>query len=297
MDLCFITPMALQEHPLEEISQLLERDDGYVWLDVPDWTQAASRLLTRVFGFHPVAIEFCRTRNHMPVVHGYSDHVFLTLHRPFLITHGHVRTVELDLFVGDRFLVTVHGPVDSVVPPQVPMDEVRETLDRIRARRIWPETPTALMYALVSLIARGQRLAVQDIAGRVAQVSPSSVDEMFLVRQELLAVGTMASLDREVLARTRRLLPKITAADLEPVAELEDMLERVERTTDRERELLAGAIERYRTRTDTKMMIGVERLVLLASAALVTAIGSVLFAGFRWIKRRGGGESGPNLSA
>jgi len=38
----------------------------------------------------------------------------------------------------------VHGLVGPSVPPQAPMDEVRETLDRMRARRIWPESPTAL---------------------------------------------------------------------------------------------------------------------------------------------------------
>jgi magnesium transporter len=294
MDLCFITPMALQEHPLEEIAELLERDGGYVWLDVPEWTPAASRLLTRVFGFHPAAIEICRSHNQLPMVHGYSDYVFLALHRPFVIDGGPAHPVELDLFVGDRFLVTVHGPVDPSVPPAVPMDEVRETLDRIRARQIWPDSPTALMHALVSQIARRQRIAVQDLATRVTAVESrvraggrpdplSAVDEMFLVRQELLTLAAMASLGREVLGRARRLLSKVTAADLDLVADLEDGLERVERMAGRERDRLDGVIEHYRTRTDTRALIVLDRLAALALGILLVAIGDLLR---RWAGRR-----------
>ena len=46
--------------------------------------------------------------------------------------------------------------------------------------------------------------------------------------------------------------------------------------TDSEQELLAGVIDLYRTRTDTKMMIAMERLAVLAAVTLpATAIASV----------------------
>jgi Mg2+ and Co2+ transporter CorA len=46
--------------------------------------------------------------------------------------------------------------------------------------------------------------------------------------------------------------------------------------TDSEQELLAGVIDLYRARTDTKMMIAMERLAVLAAVTLpITAIASV----------------------
>jgi magnesium transporter len=77
-----------------------------------------------------VAIEFCRTRNFMPMVHGYADHIFLAMHRPLLVESGHAQLIELDLFIGDRFLVSVHGPVAPSVPPEVTMDERPAALDQ-----------------------------------------------------------------------------------------------------------------------------------------------------------------------
>jgi Mg2+ and Co2+ transporter CorA len=54
------------------------------------------------------------------------------------------------------------------------------------------------------------------------------------------------------------------------------MFRRVHRMTDSEQELLAGVIDLYRARTDTKMMIAMERLAVLAAVTLpITAIASV----------------------
>lgn len=54
------------------------------------------------------------------------------------------------------------------------------------------------------------------------------------------------------------------------------MFRGVYRMTDSEQELLAGVIDLYRTRTDTKMMIAIERLAVFAAVTLpATAIASV----------------------
>jgi magnesium transporter len=56
-----------------------------VWIDIPGFSDADRRFLSDRFGFHPVALDIAATRNHMPMVHGYADHVFAVLHRPVVI--------------------------------------------------------------------------------------------------------------------------------------------------------------------------------------------------------------------
>lgn len=288
MDLRFITPSAVEDHPLDGLAALRERTDGYLWLDVPAWSDDAAAVLSQDFGFHQVALDYCRERNHMPMVHGYRDHMFVVLHRPLVQELGHAHLVELDQFIGSNFIITVHGPVNPLVPQSAVMEEVEETLQRMRARRIWPASPIALSHALIGLIALRQRVLVQDVASRIAalerQVMEGSLsnpegnlEEMFKVRHELLTVRTMASHASEVIARWRWLLHReISESDDDLLIDLEDMFRRVHRMTDGEQEFLAGVIELYRTRTDTKMMIAGERLAVLAAVTLpVTAISSV----------------------
>ena len=277
----------VMEKSVEEIPVLLKREDGFVWLDVPQWTVEIDGLLAAELNLHPVAREYCRVRNHMPMVHGYRDHVFMVLHRPVVLGQGETRLVELDLFVGDRFLVTVHKRDEVSIAAVEAVSEIEETLDRIGGGRIAPRTPIELTHALVSLMALRQRLLVQDVAVRVAEVEDKvlhqqltnpehALEEMFLVRYELLSVRTTAAHSEEVLARARKLLGPGHHDDEAQLADLQDMFRRVHRMTDSEQELLAGVIDLYRTRNDTKMMIAMERLAVLAAVTLpITAIASV----------------------
>jgi magnesium transporter len=287
MTVRLVSKGGVMEKSVEEIPVLLKREDGFVWLDVPQWTVEIDGLLAAELSLHPVAREYCRVRNHMPMVHGYRDHVFMVLHRPVVLGKGETRLVELDLFVGDRFLVTVHKRDEASIAAVEGVSEIEETLDRIGAGRIAPRTPVELTHALVSLMALRQRLLVQDVAVRVSEVEDKvlhqqltnpehALEEMFLVRYELLSVRTTAAHSEEVLARARKLLGPGHHDDEVQLADLQDMFRRVHRMTDSEQELLAGVIDLYRARTDTKMMIAMERLAVLAAVTLpITAIASV----------------------
>jgi Mg2+ and Co2+ transporter CorA len=283
----FVGPAGVVEKSVGDVAGLLGREDGFVWLDVPVWTVEIDGLLAEELSLHPVAREYCRVRNHMPMVHGYRDHVFMVLHRPVVLGQGETRLVELDLFVGDRFLVTVHKRDEASIAAVEGVSEIEETLDRIGGGRIAPRTPVELTHALVSLMALRQRLLVQDVAVRVAEVEDKvlhqqlsnpehALEEMFLVRYELLSVRTTAAHSEEVLARARKLLGPGHHDDEGQLADLQDMFRRVHRMTDSEQELLAGVIDLYRTRNDTKLTIASERLAVLAAITLpATAISSV----------------------
>jgi Mg2+ and Co2+ transporter CorA len=284
MDFRFVSPGGLQEADVFELDDMLLNEEGFVWIDIADFSDADRRFLSDRFGFHPVALDIAASRNHMPMVHGYADHMFAVLHRPVVIDAGHVHLVEIDMFLGQRYLVTVH-PAKELDPKAV--SEVDETIDRIKGGRIHLNSPAQLAHAIISLVALRQRLLVQRVAERVNEIETkvldramtdpeSSLDEMFMLRYELLSVRTAAAHSEEIMARARR-LPSISSPDArDAIDDLEDMFRRVHRMTDHEQEFLAGVIDLYRARTDTKMMIATERLAVLAAVTLpVTAIASV----------------------
>ncbi len=95
-------------------------------------------MLAEVFEFHPLAIQDCENRNHVPKVHVYPDHVFTALHSPELGKGGHVHHLELDQFVGPGYLVTVHGPLDPEVIPELAFRETSAVFKRVKARALPP---------------------------------------------------------------------------------------------------------------------------------------------------------------
>ncbi len=117
MDVRLVTASGVEQHTVDELPGLLAADEGIVWVDIPDCDDDAVRVLSEVFCFHPLAIQDAVERNRVPKMHAYSDHVFVILHAPQRGKRGHVHYIELDQFIGKRYLVTVHGPINPAVDP------------------------------------------------------------------------------------------------------------------------------------------------------------------------------------
>jgi magnesium transporter len=154
MKLRWINSEDVSSHDLAELPDLRKRDDGFLWLDIPEWSDEAEALLVREFHFHPMAIAESRNRNHIPRVHVYPHHVFIVVHAPEIGAGGHVHYLELDQFVGENFLVTVHGPLNPKVPLESALRETTSVAARLDNGRLHPTSPFGLTYAIVSSIAR-----------------------------------------------------------------------------------------------------------------------------------------------
>jgi magnesium transporter len=287
MDVCFVSDAGMQEHPVGELGALLERDDGIVWVDIPVCDEEAVRVLSEVFGFHPLAVRACIERNAVPKVRAYRDHVFVVLHGPELGRGGHVHYVELDQFIGPRYLVSVHGPVNPAVPSEAALRETRTVRQRIEAGRLLPGSPFELSYAIVSALAQGQEAFVEVVTREVWPLEQrvtsghlgdpeQFLEELFGTRHALLAVSNMATLGDEIYQRMSA-LGRYIPADCQPlVADLEDQFARVAGVADGQIRYLEGVIEFYKARTDTKVTIAAERLALIAVLTLpITALSSV----------------------
>ena len=277
----------IEQHPVEALGELLARDAGLVWVDIPTCDEQAARVLSEVLGFHPLAVRACVERTAVPKVHAYRDHVFVVLHGPQLGEGGHVHYVELDQFIGPRYLVTVHGPLNPAVPPEAALRETRAVLRRIEAGRLHPGSPFELSYAIVSALAQGQEAFVEAVTRQVWPLEQrvtsghlgdpeQFLEELFGVRHALLAVSNMATLGHQIYQRMSALGRFIPAGGQPLVADIEDQFARVSGIADGQIRYLQGVIEFYKARTDTKVTIAAERLALIAVVTLpITAVSSV----------------------
>jgi Mg2+ and Co2+ transporter CorA len=283
----WISPPAIELHATRDVKALLERDDGFVWVDVPECDDDSAALLLEVFGFHPLAVKACRERSHVPKVHAYQDHQFVVLHAPESGDAGHVHLLELDQFVGRRYLVTTHGPLGERVDPDSALRETRALAERLDAGRFRPASPAELSHAIVSRLSVRMESFVSALANRIAIVErrimnddardpEAMLEEIFRLRHELLTVRTMAAQSREAYARMLSLARAVPAEGHAFIEDIVDQFDRLRSLCDGEKEFLQGVLDFYQSRTTTKMNIAMERLALLASILLpVTAVASV----------------------
>src|SRR5512132_2197401 len=288
MMLSWITPDGVSNQALAELPDLRKRTDGFLWLDIPEWSEEAGAILTNEFHFHPMAITESKTRSHVPRVHVYPDHVFIVVHAPEISAGGHVHYLELDQFIGEDFLVAVHGPISPKVSLEAALRETEAVAARMASGRLHPTSPFALSYAIVSSIARRESHMVAEIArdvGLMEQRVMADVDEdpqkflseLFAARHELLTIKTMAEQGSEIYRRAIKLTRFAPPEGLELMQDVPDQYETVAHISDSQLVFLMGVTEFYRARTDTKMTIAAERLAVIAAITLpITSLSSVV---------------------
>jgi magnesium transporter len=274
MDVYSITDAGVERHAAGELKVLLEQQEALIWVDLPICLTQDAAVLSDLFGFHELAIRDCVERNHISKIHFYADHVFTVLHAPELGSGGHVHYVELDQFVGPNYLVTVHGPLNPAVNPEVAFADTRLVLQRMEREEIHPRTPMELSYSIVSALSRREIDLVAALAkesGRLEQRvtdqdhhdDPESLlEELFEVGHELLAISTMATHSAATYAGMAKRIRSVPDPEKALVADLADRFEMVRSMSDGQREFLHGVIEFYQTRTSTHLTIAAEDLAV-----------------------------------
>jgi Mg2+ and Co2+ transporter CorA len=284
----FIDSSGIQIHEIEETLQLLERDDGFVWIDIRECDSAASSLLEDIFHFHPLAIQACREPTHLPKVHAYTEYLFVALQIPELGTDGHIHLLEMDQFLSRKYIVTVHEPGSKLVPMEALLKSTETALQRVRSGRLRPTLPMELSYSIVSSIARRVESLITELAGKVENLEQRVIEghigdpeklleTMFHLRHELLTVRTVVAHSREGYSRIVSLSPRLVPVEERPfLVDLVDQFDRIRSLTDGEQQFLQGVIDFYQNRTITKLNIAMERLALITVLLLpVTAIASI----------------------
>jgi len=288
MRLQWIDSEGVTDRPLSDLTDLRKRTDGFLWLDIPQWSEDAEAILANEFHFHPLAVAESKDRSHVPRVHVYPDHVFIVLHAPEIGAAGHVHYLELDQFVGKNFLVTVHGPINPKVALDAALRETKAVSTRLERGRLHPTSPFGLTYSIVSSIARHQAELVAEIAREVGlmeqrvmadeNADPQEfLSELFAARHELLTIKTMAEQGSEIFRRAIKLSTFAPRESIELIKDVLDQYETVAHISEAQLQFLSGVTEFYRTRTDTKMTIAAERLAVIAAITLpITSLSSVL---------------------
>jgi Mg2+ and Co2+ transporter CorA len=271
MDVRVVSESGVEKREAEDLPQLLKRRDGVVWVDIPVCDEAAVEVLLGVFGFHPIAVRDCVERNHVSKVHVYADHVFTVLHAPEVGRRGHVHYVELDQFIGQNYLVTVHGPLSPAVKPAVASLDTGAVLRRIEDRHLQVASAFELSHWIVSAMIRREADLVASLAkqsglleqqvmlGEDREDAEAFLEELFQAWYVLLAVRTIATHSSATYGRMSRLvrfLPEVAPALFTDIA---DQFDVVRTMADGQREFLHGVIEFYQTRTSTHLTLAAEK--------------------------------------
>jgi magnesium transporter len=166
----------------------------WVWVDLDSPTPAEARVLSDVFRFHDLAVEDALSETHHPKIESYGDHLYLILHGiDFSAAEHCFRTKDVDFFLGEQFLVTVHPGVSRSIG--------KVSGACVRDSRVMAEGPGMLLYRIVDTMVDNYRPEVEKLQQRLDELETEVFEspQPELARRILNFKKDVSSLRRIVL--------------------------------------------------------------------------------------------------
>jgi magnesium transporter len=256
------------------------RDAGAVlWLDLCKPTDEEYGVLDEVFGFHPLAIEDVIATVQRPKIESYNHvgdahkqgYFFMVIHGPDLATFkDNLRTKELDLFVSERYLVTIH---------EEPMKSIEEVVNRGKhdPRMVLDPGVDMLLHNVLDHLVDhyspildylGEALdALEDEAADCP--TPDLLQRIAARKRELLNLRRVIGPQREVLAQlTRGEVPFIRESTRVYLRDVLDHLNRAVENLELYRDLVLGARDIYMSSISNSLNQIMKTLTIISVIAL-----------------------------
>jgi magnesium transporter len=110
----YISGMTPEEKPCI-IEKIKSPENKFTWVSLNNPDTKAMDYLKRNYKFHHLDLEDCLSEIQRAKIDDYDDYLFIVLHIPIKSGRGkHIKNAEIDLFVGQNFIVTLHDDNDTL---------------------------------------------------------------------------------------------------------------------------------------------------------------------------------------
>ena len=261
------------------LSAAIRDPNAVFWVDINKPTDEELGLLDDIFGFHPLAIEDTMNYLQRPKIESYNHigdacqqgYFYMVIHGPDLTTfRENLRTKELDIFVSERYLVTIHEEslksIDDLIP--------RATLD---PRVVLDPGIDMLLHNILDHLVDNYLPILdylQDALDELEEEAVTDPQNDLLVRisakkRDLLTLRRIIGPQREVLAQlTRGEVPFIRPSTRIYLRDVQDHLIRAVETVELYRDLVTGARDIYMSTVSNKLNQIMKTLTVFSVVAL-----------------------------
>jgi magnesium transporter len=219
---------------------------GLRWIHIESPRSADRDWLEEHFDFHPLDYEDVFSRNQRPKLDQYDDYVFIVLHFPlFDKDSARILTAELDLFMGEDFLITM---------PNIPLPPLSAMFERYREKddlreEVFSKGSGYLLYKIVDTgvdasfpmlrktALKLERLEDDIFEGRSSEI----VRELSDTKQEIINFRKIVRPQRAVLRDLERTKQRYLQEELEIYFDdISDAAERIWDTLENYKEVIEG---------------------------------------------------------
>ncbi len=250
-------------------------DGGFLWLHYSRPTKEELLTLIDPLGLHPLSIEDCFGEDQLPKIEDYPKNTFI-IFNTFSYANGGLSIDEVDLFIGEKFLVTVTRCDPNDERPLVGIEQIVEH-DIESARH----GPAFLMHVILDHMVDHKFAAIEALEDELdrteeamlAAVSTFNPAELIRLRRDLMALRKSIFHEREILTKIcRKDCPFVSDKAIFHYRDIYDHLAKFFELAETYRDLITSLMEMYlsllnnqMTRSTQETNVTVRRLTLITT--------------------------------
>lgn len=220
-------------------------DQGWVWVDISVESSDASGLdeIATLLQLDALAVRDAVADLDLAKVDDFGHHLLVVLHG---LHNDRVETYELDCFLTDRYLVTVHTERSPAVNAFWEQVQTNEHLAASSVDELIGCLADVLTRRLMSVVEAFDR-RIDELTSAALDADPDFLVEMTAVRVDLAEVRQVIQPQREALDVLRRSSsPLLSEAGRRRFSDVFDVAMRAAREIDAARSALAETLDAYR---------------------------------------------------
>jgi magnesium transporter len=251
------------------------REGGFIWLNFFEPGKEELSALIDPLGIHPLSVEDCMDQSQVPKIEHFPKNTFI-IFNAFSYAEKTLKIDEVDLFIGENFLITVSGYNSEDRKPMNGIDGVIEhELENAR------KGPAYLMHIIMDHIVDQKFHAIEAMEDELEEAeefllsTPATFKpgELVRLRRYLLSLRKSLFHEREILVKICRMdCPFIGEKAIFHFRDIYDHLAKFLELTETYREIVTSLMELYTsllnnlmTKASNETNISVRRLTLITT--------------------------------
>lgn len=255
-----------------------------IWLDIQSPAETDFKILSSIFNFHPLAIEDCKSKFHLPKINDYKEYFFLIWHAlQDIPATDRIETVELDIFVSANYLVTLHS---KGIP------YIKEVQDRcMKKPEIMTQGLDRLLHDILDHLVDDYFLTVDRISNQIdaledlifKKAAENQIKELFALKHQMLFIRKLVAPERDIVNTLSRFDSEIVKGQLHIYfQDIYDHLIRILDLIDTSRDVIGGAMDIYLSTVSNRLNEVMKKLTIVATIFMpLTLITGIYGMNFR----------------
>jgi magnesium transporter len=258
---------------VDQIPDYKDSTNGFIWVSLECASNAEmEQILRDVFQFHPLTIEDCESPGYQVAkVDDFITYLFIIAHaiKPAQDFHE-LLTLELNLFVGENFLVTCY--TDGKMSP---VDKIWNRVNK--DFRLSNFGPDFLGHAILDYLVDEYMPLIDQMETEIEWLedsvlekpSPTTLERLITLKHSIMSLRRIISPQREMINRlSRDEFAQVDKISRYYFRDIYDHLVRIQDLADTIRDIVSGAMDIYLNSTSLRLNEVMKALTIVSTIFL-----------------------------